>query len=436
MTPTGPRLADAARAAVPAVFAVFALAGLHFSTWAARLPTVRDTLGLDPGQMGMLLLVIAAGSIVGLPLSGAIVQRIGTAHAVRSFAFVNAFGLVVAAVGVSLAEVVVVALGMIMFGLGTGVWDAAMNIEGAAVEQARLRSIMPALHAGFSFGTILGAGVAAVAARMGASLLVHVLCVLAVSLVVVVLAVRRFLPRVEPEPQPAVVGASSGMSSDGTGDAVTAVGADPATGREPAPSGRPGPTALTAWVEPRTLVVGLVVLAAALTEGAANDWVALAVVDGFDQPESVGALVFGVFVTAMTGMRLLGTWLLDRWGRVAVLRLCGALSLAGLLVFGLVGPLWLAVVGVVAWGAGAAIGFPVGMSAAADDRRYAAPRVAVVSTIGYTAFLAGPPLLGLIAQHVGYRHALLAVAVPVVIGLLAVPAVRPVPAASRSSLDG
>src|SRR5690606_30902612 len=124
-------------------------------------------------------------------------------------------------------------------------------------------------------------------------------------------------------------------------------------------------------------------------------------------------------------------------GRVAVLRLCGALSLVGLLVFGLVEPLWLAVVGAVAWGAGAAIGFPVGMSAAADDRRHAPARVAVVSTIGYTAFLAGPPLLGLIAQHVGYRHALLAVAVPVVVGLLAVPSVRPLPrAGTGSSLDG
>lgn len=401
------RPADAARVAVPAVFAVFALAGLHFSTWAARLPTVRDTLGLDPREMGLLLLVIAAGSIVGLPLSGLIVQRIGTADAVRWFGFLNAVGLVVAGVGVSLASIVVVAGGMILFGLGTGVWDAAMNVEGAAVEQARLRSIMPALHAGFSFGTIAGAGIAAVAARLGLSLLVHVLVVLAGSLVVLVLATRRFLPR-HAEPPPA-----DGIS----------------------PAARP--SVLRAWLEPRTLVVGLVVLAAALTEGAANDWIALAVVDGFDQVESVGALVFGVFVTAMTGMRFLGTWLLDRLGRVAVLRLCGALSLVGLLVFGLVEPLWLAVVGAVAWGAGAAIGFPVGMSAAADDRRHAPARVAVVSTIGYTAFLAGPPLLGLIAQHVGYRHALLAVAVPVVVGLLAVPSVRPLPrAGAGSSLDG
>ena len=127
----------------------------------------------------------------------------------------------------------------------------------------------------------------------------------------------------------------------------------------------------------------------------------------------------------MTGMRWFATALLDRFGRVAVLRLCAGLSIVGLAVFGLVGPLPLALVGVVVWGAGAAVGFPVGMSAASDDPLHAAQRVAVVSTIGYSAFLAGPPMLGLLAQHLGYRHALLVIGVPVVLGLLVMRAAAP-----------
>ena len=188
--------------------------------------------------------------------------------------------------------------------------------------------------------------------------------------------------------------------------------------------------AFGAWLEPRTLLIGLVVLGAALTEGSANDWVGLAVVDGFHQENAVGALTFGLFVTAMTGMRLLGTGLLDRYGRIAVLRLCALLSITGLLIFGLVPTLPLALVGVVLWGAGAALGFPVGMSAASDDPVRAAARVSVVSTIGYTAFLAGPPLLGLLAAHVGYRHALLAIAAPVIIALFVLPAAAPLPTAA------
>jgi MFS family permease len=180
-----------------------------------------------------------------------------------------------------------------------------------------------------------------------------------------------------------------------------------------------------AWTEARTLLIGLVVMAAALTEGSANDWLSLAVVDGFATSHVVGALAFGVFVTAMTAMRMFGTGLLDRYGRVPVLRLCGAMALVGLLVFGLAGPLWLALLGVVVWGMGSALGFPVGMSAASDQPLRAAARVAVVSTIGYAAFLAGPPLLGLLAQHVGYRHALLAIAVPAALGLLVAQAAAP-----------
>ena len=147
--------------------------------------------------------------------------------------------------------------------------------------------------------------------------------------------------------------------------------------------------------------------------------------DGFGTSEAVGAVGFALFVTAMTSMRLLGTALLDRFGRVVALRITASLALVGLLVFSLAPTLPLALVGVLAWGTGAALGFPVGMSAAADDPRLAPGRVAVVSTLGYTAFLAGPPLLGLLADHVGYREALLAVVVPTAVSLLLVGVTRP-----------
>lgn len=385
------------RTASVAVFLAFALAGFNFSTWAARLPAVRDALGLSEGQMGLLLLVGACGSLVALPLSGLVVTKIGAVRAVATFAMLNAAGLVVAAFGASAGEVVVTAAGLVLFGVGTGVWDAAMNLEGAIVEQKLGKTVMPRYHAGFSLGTVIAAGVAALAARLDVPVQVHIPVAVAASSVVVLLAVRRFLPA-----------GQHGPAADG----------------EHAHAGR---SVFAAWLEPRTLLIGLVVLAAALTEGAGNDWLSLAVVDGFDQPDAVGAASFAVFVTAMTVMRFLGTGLLDRFGRVAVLRLCAGLALVGLLVFGLVPDdmLWLALAGAVLCGMGAALGFPVGMSAASDDPLHAAARVSVVSTIGYTAFLAGPPLLGLLAEHVGYRHALLAIAVPIVIGLLVVNAAAP-----------
>lgn len=397
---------DAARvrAASTAVFLVFVLNGAHFSSWASRLPAVRDGLGLTPAQMGVLLLVGSVGSLVSLPLSGLIVTRLGAARTVLGFALVNAAGLVIASAGVAAGNAVVVGAGLVVFGVGTGVWDAAMNLEGAIVEQRLGRTVMPRYHAGFSLGTVVAAGVAALAAKLDVPVHVHLPAVLVASCLAVAWCVRRFLP------------AAGHAEHD---DASTGAVARRAFG---------------AWLEPRTLLIGLVVLAAALTEGSANDWVALAVVDGFGTDDTVGALVFGVFVTAMTAMRFLGTHLLDRYGRVAVLRLCAALSLVGLLVFGLVPDtmLWLALVGVVLWGMGAALGFPVGMSAASDDPLRAAARVSVVSTVGYSAFLAGPPLLGLLADQIGYRQALLAIAVPVLVGLLVVRAAAPATGPDRA----
>src|SRR5699024_7012598 len=119
-----------------------------------------------------------------------------------------------------------------------------------------------------------------------------------------------------------------------------------------------------------------------------------------------------------------GTMLLDRFGRVAVLRLCTALAITGLAVFTLVPWLPVAMIGAVLWGMGAALGFPVGMSAASDDPFRAAARLSVVATVGYAAFLVGPGTLGLLADAGGSRPALLAIMVPLVIGLLVIPAAR------------
>jgi len=396
----------AVRAASRAVFVVFVLNGFNFSSWAARLPAVRDGLGLAPSQIGVLLLIGSIGSLLALPLSGLLVTRLGAPRTVLGFAILNASGLTLASVGVATGQVVVVGLGLVMFGVGTGVWDAAMNLEGALVEQRLGRTVMPRYHAGFSVGTMAAAGVAAIAAWLRVPVVVHLPVVLALTTLGVAWAVREFLP----------TAASHGAPTHAGEPTVHA----PSEGRMR--------RAFGAWLEGRTLLIGLVVLAAALTEGSANDWVALAVVDGFGKDDAIGALTFGLFVTAMTAMRFLGTRLLDRYGRVVVLRLCSGLALAGLLLFALVSEdmMWLALVGVVLWGMGAALGFPVGMSAASDDPLRAAARLSVVSTIGYSAFLAGPPLLGMLAQHVGYRHALLAIAVPVVVGLGVIRAAAPV----------
>jgi predicted MFS family arabinose efflux permease len=380
-----------------AVVVAFAANGLAFASFMSRAPAIGDTLGLSTAQFALLLLCLSGGAVTGLPLSGPLVQRVGPGRAVLLGALTVTLGLAGLSTGLLTGLVLPAAAGLFVTGLGMGVWDVAMNVEGADVEQRLGRPLMPRLHGAFSLGTVGGAGVGALCAATGVPLAVQVIGVVALLPVLMTLTVRRFA-------------------------AVPAA---------PEPGGGAGGV-LAAWREPRTLLVGLLVLAFAFTEGTANDWIAYALVNGHGASETVGAVAFGFFVSAMTAGRMFGGSLLERFGRVPVLRAAAAVALVGLLLVVAGGSAPVALVGALFWGLGAALGFPVGMSAAADDPAKAAARVSVVSSVGYTAFLAGPPLIGLLGDRVGVLPALLVVLGALVLGLLAAGAARPLTGTTRT----
>ena len=377
------------RRASGAVIAVFALNGFLFASWLSRLPAVRDRLELSPAEIGIILLVGAAGSVLSLPLTGLLVERLGTTRALLAAVAVALLGTVLVSISVDVAAPAMLAASLFLTMMGVGAWDVGMNLGGALVEQAIHRAIMPRFHAGFSFGTVLGAALGASAAAAGLPVSLHLIIIVGIVAVSAPVCLRFFLPEVKRERTNQAVRGSPGAKL----------------------------SVFAAWLEPRTLLIGVLVLAAALTEGAANDWLSLATVDGFKVPNQAGAIMLAVFMIAMTAMRFLGTGWLDLHGRVTVLRTCVVLALVGLVTFCFAPWLWLAGAGAILWGLGAALGFPVGMSAASDDPRRAAARVSVAASIGYVAFLAGPPLLGLLAEQVGYRHALLVIAGPLLISL-------------------
>ncbi len=373
-----------------AVVVVFIANGLAFSSFISRTPAIRETLGLSPGQLGLLLLCLSGGAVTGLPLSGPLVHRLGPGRSVLLGTLSAAVGLACLGAGLLNAAVAPAAIGLFLTGLGSGVWDVAMNVEGADVERRLGRSLMPRLHAAFSLGTVGGAGLGAASAATGIPLAAQVLAVAVLLPVAVSVAVRWF-------------GATAAAAAE-----------------RPSQEG-----AHSAWREPRTLLIGLLVLGFAFTEGSANEWIAFAVVDGYGASEALGAVAFGVFVSAMTLGRLAGGSVLERFGRVVALRATAGIALVGLLLVLLGGSTPVALVGAVFWGLGAALGFPVGMSAAADDLARAASRVSVVSSIGYTAFLGGPPLIGMLAERVGILNALFVVLAALLLGALAAGAARP-----------
>ncbi len=373
-----------ARDARNAVFVVFATNGFGFASWMSRIPHVRDALGLEPGELGRILLALAAGAVVALPTSGFVVSRIGAARTVTLGALLGGCGLIGSGLAVDpLASVAGVAVGLFAIGYGTGSWDVAMNVEGAAVERLLSKSIMPRFHAAFSLGTVLGAALGAAATWLEVSVSAHLAGVGAVATAATLVSTWYFLPR--------------RTEATETAAQLTA-------------------SVLRAWREPRTLLIGVMVLCFALIEGIANDWLAVGLVDGYDVANAIGSAGFAVFVAAMTSGRLAGPRLLDRYGRRLVVRAGGVLAAFGTLLVILSGSIVLAVAGIMLWGFGASLGFPVGMSAASDDPDRAAARVSVVSSIGYTAFLAGPPLLGWIGDHHGVLQALMVATVAGLVG--------------------
>lgn len=400
---------------------LFALSGLMLSGWLARLPAVRDALDLGTAELGGLLIAGSIGSLATVSVAGALVNRFGGRVVLYLSMVAFAAAYVLIGLGPTLGSVPVLTAGIFLSGVGFAIGNVPLNVETAAVERRMGRTVLPQFHAAFSIGSVLGSGIGALCAVADVPLLAQFTATAVIGTVWRLLSV------------PGAVIESLPADRSGARAARDAR----AEGRSPREAGlagrlraarvrrvaRPG-SSLGAWREPRTLLIGVVIMSAALSEGAANDWLALAVVDGFDQVEAVGAAMFGVFVGAMTAVRLLGTRLIDRYGRVAVLRGSGVVSFAGLLLFGLAPSLPVAAVGIVAWGFGAALTVPLGIAAASDDPLRAASRVAVVSAFSSTASLAAPPLLGLAAELMGTRHALLLITVAMVASVLLAGTVR------------
>lgn len=386
------RAVDAARRAT---YIAFIGSGFAFASWASRIPQVRDRLDLTPASLGLVLLAIAVGSLIALPLAGVVVHRFGSMRAVACTSALLSVAFVIVALGY-LSGVVPVLIGLFIAGFANGTWDVAMNVQGATVERRIGRAIMPRFHAGFSVGTVAGALLGALAVATGVPVTAHLLIVAGLVLIVVPLSVRSFVPDTDDSPQEQASDRESSRHS-----------------------------ALRRWREPRTLLIGLFVLAFVFAEGSGNDWISVALIDGYGAPAAIGTLGFAAFLAAMTTARWVGPGLLERYGRVWLLRALAVLGIAGVLLFVLSPFVWLAFVGALLWGAGVSLGFPVGMSAAADDPAAAAARVSVVASIGYCGFLSGPPLLGFLGNQFTVLSALLAVGVLLVASLPLTSALAP-----------
>lgn len=404
-----------------AVFLVFLLLGLNFGSWLSRIPAVRDHLDATPSQVSFIVLAIALGSMAGLIVSNPVVAKLGPRRSLLVFLSAQSLALPLAVTGLWLGSLPL-GLGLLfVFGFAFSTCDVAVNVTGAQSERAIGRPLLSAYHAAYSLGAVASMGIGGLMERFSIGFVPHLIGTCLVVAAAALVAVR-FLPHDQPNEE---------FSDTATGEIQTIAEAN-AEVAATTPAAR-APRGTSAWRDPRILMVGFVALSMSLSEGTASDWLPLAVIDGQGSSNEQGALVLGAFLAAMTVTRLLGAALLTRFGRVPVLRGSVVSAAIGMLLVIFAPTALVAGLGAVLWGAGVALGFPIGMSAAADDPKKAVPGVAAVAAIAYMAYLVGPITIGFLGEHFGLANAFLPVlAILIAGGFLAGAAREP---ASRSRVD-
>ena len=386
-----------AHAALRATCVVYVCLGFGTSAWLSRLPDVRDDLGLTPATIGTMLLIASLGSLLTLPTSGPIVTKIGARASGRIGVLIWALGIVCAGMGAQGVSIPLATAGLVLIAAGNGLWGATMNIEAGLVQAAVRRTVVPVIQAMYAVGMLGGALLGAVAAQMGLSLGVHLFGLAALELLACGTAVGFYLTKDE-------VAALAPAQNKGDGGEAKSKKAKGLT--------------RVAWREKQTVLIALMVMSAGLMEGAANDWLNLSMVDGYGYSTAAASAAFAFFLLMMTIVRFASPRLEARLGSPKLLRITFTGAVVGLLLVAFAPHHLFAVAGIALWGIGSALGFPLGISALSVDPVMTPARVSVLSTVNYGAALIGPPLLGLIADHIGYHRALAFVALPVLLAIV------------------
>jgi MFS family permease len=337
---------------------VFFANGAALGSWVPHIPDAKQALGLNDGLLGLALLGMAAGSLVGLPLSGLLTARFGS----RRTTTAAILALLLATPLPLLAPSLAVAAALILLGIANGAVDVAMNTQAIAIEERFGRTIMSGFHGFFSAGGLAGAAVAGLAMEAGTGPVVHLTASVALVLLVTLCTVRLLLPTA------------------------------PAAAK----------TAIFRLPQGALLELGVLALCSLLAEGAMSDWASVYLREDLGTGAGYAALGFAGFSLAMAAGRFLGDRVVRRYGGPAVL-CTGAAIAAALLTAGLLaGAPSAAVAGFAGVGLGLANSVPILFSAAGKiSGIWHELAIAAVSTAGYCGFLAGPPVIGLIAEQFG-----------------------------------
>ena len=347
-----------------AVSTVFFINGAMIASWVSRIPAVSESLGLNKAQLGIGLLGMAVGALIAFPVAGWAIARFGSKITVTTTLLGMSAALLLPGLASSLPALF---LALAVFGGLNGSTDVAMNAQAVEVEKQYQKPIMSSFHAMWSLGGLVGSGLGALLAGAGFSPLAHF----------------------------ALAGTVGAITAALTSGRLLNVPPTHTTGRVFA-------------APPRALVaIGLLTMCAAIAEGGMADWGAVYLKTSLLTSESFAAIGYAAFSLAMLAGRLVGDALKARLGAVLLGRSGGLIAAVGMAFALSVGQPWASLVGFACVGWGVSSLFPMAFSAAGNARGVnQGVALAAVATMGYSGFLAGPPLIGFLAQATSLRTAL------------------------------
>ena len=372
-----------------AVAAAFLIHSTVSGTWAPRLPAIKDSLGLSDGELGTALVGLAIGLVAGTRLAGAPIDRFGSRPVMRA-----GFPLLAATLLLpGLAEsAVALFLSLLVLGVASGALDVAMNAQGIEVERRIAKPILSGLHGLWSVGLGIGAAVAAGAAAIDADPLEHFAVVAAVLAGLSLIFLRGLLP------------AHHQVREE------ESLEADP-------------PDVRWTWA---LVLLGVIAFCSFVGEGAASDWSAVYMTQELDTSDALGAVAFAAFAVTMASARFATDPLRTRLGNVALVRGGSLIAAAGLGLALLIHEPVAGIIGFALLGLGLAPVVPIAFSAAGDlDPRATGRLVGRVATIGYVGSVAGPIMIGWLAEATSLRIALGLVVLLALVIAASAPAVNP-----------
>jgi MFS family permease len=347
-----------------AVALIFFLHGLVWGSWVPHIPLAKERLDVGTGIFGIALLAMAAGGIIAMPIAGALINRFGSAPMTVVSTILFSLTLVLPALAPTLPLFMLAAAA---YGATVGSMDVSMNAHGLAVEHAMKSPVMSFFHGGFSVGGMVGA-VAGAALLIYLPPLVHIGFTALAGLLGIAWAARRLLP----------ASVDKGLSGEGF-----------------------------AWPTRATLWLGILCFLSLMAEGSVVDWAAIMLRQRFLIEANTAALGFGVFSAGMAFSRFSGDWLRLKFGAVRLVRVSALMTAIGMAVAISVADPAFAIAAFALAGIGLGNIAPVLFAGGGRLEPDAPGRgIAAVTTLGYTGFLAGPPLIGFTAELTGLPLAL------------------------------